>query len=285
MNQYILQQYKETLKRLALGVEVIDDMRRMDPVRPVRIDIERRLPHTMQEPKDPLRVAQPMGRAPSAMCCHSSGRYALTYYPGLKDHLILRLYDHDRYYIPRRLQVPLLTEAQVQTPALAHINLRVRRPVLFPGAAYNVSCTATGLRGTVSRGGQPMRWAIVEATLPDTDVLVGRTRSDDRGEFLLLLGPEAAPDSDIPRYIEARVSVAGPFEFPVPSNPDLPGQDNLWDLPLEVLPDPGLPDPVSGGVAYPAGYAVDLVSIRMVRFEVGTLLTGLSVAPFEFSLS
>jgi hypothetical protein len=130
-----------------------------------------------------------------------------------------------------------------------------------------------------------MRWAIVEATLPDTDVLVGRTRSDDRGEFLLLLGPEAAPDSDIPRYIEARVSVAGPFEFPVPSNPDLPGQDNLWDLPLEVLPDPGLPDPVSGGVAYPAGYAVDLVSIRMVRFEVGTLLTGLSVAPFEFSLS
>lgn len=284
MNQFTPQQYNETLHRLALGIEVIDVMRRIGPMRPVRIDIERGLPHSMQHPRAPFRVAQIRGRAPQVMSRHHSGRYAITYYPGLGDHLIMRLYDNQRYYIPRRLRVPLLTEAQIQTPALGHVDLRVRRPVLFPGAAYNIGTTTTGLRGSVLRGGQPMRWAIVDATLPGNSTLVGRACSDDRGEFLLLLNSEAAPDSDILRTIDARVSVAGPLTAPVPSDPDLSGRDELWDLPLEVLPAPGLPDTVSSGETFPAGYTVDLGSARTVTFEIGTLLNGRSVASFEFTL-
>lgn len=284
MNRYTTSEYREASQRLALGVEVVDRVREMGLMHPVRIDIEREVPHTMKSAGTDYHLHQPPGRPPDALSRHFSGRYALLYHSVTGAHVILRIYDHQRYYIPRRLQVPLLTEEQIEAAATRDVGLRIRRPVLFPGAAYDLSRTATGLRGSVVRDGAPLRWAVIDATMPDSGELVGRARSDDRGEFLLLLTPGAAPDSDLPRTIDVRVSVAGPATAPVPASAGVPDQDEFWDLPLEVLPTPGDTDDVSAGDAFPADYATALSATRTVSFEIGKLLTGADEAPFEFSL-
>jgi hypothetical protein len=284
LNIYVASQYLESIHRLALGLELIDPIRERGLMHPVRVDIENQLPHPSKEPKDPYCLPQSAGQVPGSMCRHHSGRYALLYYPGIGTDVVLRIYDHSRYYVPRRLQVPLLTTAEIEQPENSHFQLRARRPVLFPGAAYDISRRATGLRGRVLRDDEPMRWAVINANLPGNNALIGRARSDDRGEFLLILAPTAAPASDITRTIEVRVSVSGPAAKPVPDSPDLPGQDDLWDLPLEILPAPGLADNVSAGHTLPAGYAASPSATRIVAFHLGRFITGIDEEPFEFSL-
>lgn len=283
MNSYVAGKYLEKIHRLALGVEFIDPIRDRGLMHPVRVDIEREIPHAMKRPAAPYCCLQSTGLAPSSLCRHPSGRYALLYYPGIGTHITLRIYDHSRYYVPRRLQVSLLTLKQLEEQETPNYLLRQRRPVLFPGAAYDLCGTATGLRGRVLREEQPMRWAFIDARLPDTNSLVGRARSDDRGEFLLLLFPGAAPASDLTRMIQIRISVSGPTMAPVPDSGDIPGRDFLWDLPLEVLSDPGLNDDVALGNALPADY-VTMPNTRLVDFEIGRMATGIEVAPFEFVL-
>lgn len=283
MNSYVAEKYLVKVHQLALGIEFIDPVRDRGLMYPVRIDIEREIPHAMKRPVAPYCCLQSPGLAPGSLCRHPSGRYALLYYPEIGNHVTLRIYDHSRYYVPRRLQVPLLTLEQLENPANRNHALRQRRPVLFPGAAYDLCGMATGLRGRVLRNEQPMRWAFIEARLPATDSLVGRARSDDRGEFLLLLSPGAAPASDLTRIIQVRISVSGPTLVPVPDPVDIPGRDFLWDLPLEVLPDPGLADDVSPGNALPPGY-VTMSATRLIDFEIGRLSTGIEAAPFEFVL-
>ncbi|MGB7922043.1 MAG: hypothetical protein WCF57_02235, partial [Pyrinomonadaceae bacterium] len=158
---------------------------------------------------------------------------------------------------------------------------RLRRPALFPGAAYDISETATGLRGRVMRDGKPMRWARVEARLPGSKVLVGRAHGDDRGEFLLLLGTNASPLSDLENPLTIRVTVFGPTVAPVPATPDLPGLDPLWDLPLEIAAAPGAPDPVSAGETMPANYEPKPLNGTDVDFILGKLRSG--IADFIFS--
>lgn len=283
MNSYVAETYLEKVHQLALGIEFIDPVRGRGLMHPVRVDIERGIPHAMKQPADPYCAFQSIGRAPRSLCRHPSGRYALLYTPGIGDRLTLRIYDHSRFYVPRRLQVPLLTLEQLEDPENRDVLLRQRRPALFPGAAYDICGMATGLRGRVLRDGQPMCWACIDARLPEDDALVGRARSDDRGEFLLLLSPGAAPASDLTRTIPVRISVAGPVVEPVPAQADIPGRDPLWDLPLEVLPDPGLPDDVASGDALPPGYATMAATV-MVDMEIGRMLTGIEVPPFTFVL-
>lgn len=283
MNKNVPEEYVEIVHRLALGIECIDLLRERGLMHPVRIDIERGLPHSMKKPKDSYCCSQTLGRVPSSFCRHTSGRYALLYYPGLGKHINLRIYDHSSYYVPRRLQVPLLAMADLEQPEKNHPSLRQRRPVLFPGAAYDVSGKATGLRGRVMRDGKAMRWAFIEAVLPGSVSLVGRARSDEHGEFLLLLSSETVPSSDLTRTIQVQVSVSGPFEsLPIPEQKEIPYLDKFWDLPLEEVPEPGLADNVSSGNSFPAGYATPLSSVRDVKFEIGRILTGNEVAPLEF---
>jgi hypothetical protein len=283
MNSHVAEKYLEKMHQLALGIEFIDPVRGRGLMHPVRVDIERAIPHEMKRPADPYCAAQSNGRVPCSLCRHPSGRYALLYSPGIGNQLIVRIYDHCRFYVPRRLQVPLLTLEQLEIPAQRDPSLRRRLLALFPGAAYDHCGMATGLRGRVLRNGQPMRWAWIEARLPENDALVGRARGDDRGEFLLLLAPGAAPASDLTRTIQVRISVAGPSVAPVPSQVDIPGQDVFWDLPLEVLPAPGLADDVALGDALPAGY-VTMSAVQTVEMEIGRMLTGIEVPPFEFVL-
>lgn len=267
---------------LALGLEPRDALRGQRVAHPVRVDLEHPFGRALRRRSEPYRSEVRPGAPQAKVSRHDSGRHVLLYHPTLGDHVDLRLYDHDRTYVPRRLRVPLL--AQAAAPALPPAH-RIRHPVLFPGAGHPVSERVAGLRGRVLRAGAPMRWARIEARLPNGNALVGRAQGDDRGEFLLLIEPGAAPFGDLAAPIAVRVIVSGPAVVPQPATPDVPARDPFWDLPLETVPAPGAPDTVSSGEAPPEGYAVSLAASRIVPFELGRILTGADVAPFEFSLA
>jgi hypothetical protein len=96
--------------------------------------------------------------------------------------MALRIFDRERRYVPRRLSVPLDPAGGTMV-----------RPLLYPGAAVDVSYTATGLRGRLLRAsGAPVRWARVDVRIPGRTTPLGVAHGDDRGEFVLLLPPEAA---------------------------------------------------------------------------------------------
>src|SRR6185436_13476384 len=155
---------------------------------------------------------------------------------------------------------------------------RIRRPVCFPGAAYDFSATTTGLRGRVTRGGKPMRWARVVAVLDGTTVVVGRAHGDDRGEFLLLINAAVTTGSATPKPLNIDVTVLGPAAAPTPSSPDLPKLDPLWDLPLEFLAAPGVDDPVATGVQppdQPPAQNYTATVTRTVEFTLGKCLSGI----------
>src|SRR5205085_5759924 len=154
------------------------------------------------------------------------------------------IFDNARRFVPGGMSIPVLTRVQAE---LSPYTGRFRRPFLFPGAAYDVSDRATGLRGRVVRGGLQMRWSRVEATLPGSGVLVGRGHGDDRGEFLLLISSAAIPVGDLVNPLSINVTVFAPAAVPAPATPELPSLDPLWDLPLETASTPGAADPVTAG--------------------------------------
>lgn len=286
MSQFVATEYLENVHRLALGIELIDTASERGLLHPVRVDIENGLPHSMKRVNAPHCGLQSFGRVPDSLCRHPSGRHALLYYPGIADNIILRIYDHSRYYVPRRLEVPLLTLKEFEDFEKTHLlqsNMHrlQRRPYLFPGAAYPVSSGATGIRGRVERDGQPMRWAFIEAMLPVSNQVVGRARSDDRGEFLLILSTWAALIA-LSRKFSVEIRVAGSTKAHEPDPADIQSIDMLWDLPLEILKElqPEEPDEVALGITLPADY----VSVsRSVEIELGGILTG-EEASFQFAL-
>ena len=290
MNQYVASEYLENTHRLALGVQPQDYLLERGLMRHVRVDIERGLPHTMLGERAHYCRPQRRNLPPDALCRHNAGKFTLLFYNGIPAEIDLRIYDHSRHYVPRRLRVPLRTLAQVQETeaeeALDYMFGRVRRPVLFPGAAYDIGETVTGLRGRVLRDDEPMRWCAIEARLPVSRALVGRARGDDRGEFLLVITPSAAPEGDLDASgrLEVEVSIAGPSTPPLASTADLADLDDLWDLPLEIVPPPGDTDDVSTGIALPPDYVIAPTAVRNVEFELGRMLTGRDIANFEFAL-
>ena len=282
MNQFLPSRFAERVERLALGIEPMDAI----SARP--------LTYQLQIQHDASLLGLP--RPPIER--HTSNRYALRYQPGVTNTVDLRFFDQpDRFYkpqhdrrriVPRRLRVPILSltdvETQEQTEAdAANTNVkdfrrRIRRPTFFPGAAYDFSATTTGLRGRVTRGDQPMRWARVVATLQGTSLVVGRAHGDDRGEFLLLINATVTNGSATPKPLNIDVTVLGPDEAPTPASPDLPKLDPLWDLPLEILAAPGVDDPVATGVQPPdqppaQNYTASVT--RTVEFTLGKCLSGI----------
>jgi len=273
-------------QRLALGVEFVDALRNREPRPALRVEIERESPHKTPLPKDSYAFMQVGNRMPEAMTRHSSGRYSLCYHAGIAAALDLRIYDRSMQFLPRRLRVPLQTLADVlaieSAESLDFFSARVRRITLFPDNAYHLGGGETGLRGRVLRAGLPMRWAFVEARAMATDAVVMRARTNQHGEFLLVLPPQATPASDLAATFSLRLSVAGPAVAPVPITSALPAQDNLWDVPQELLPAAGLPDTVATGEAFPSGFITALSTVRTVSFASGRLLTGRDEADFNF---
>lgn len=234
MNEFLPSRFSENVKRLAIGLEPIDAALRLRVTH--RIDVT-------------FDVA-PLGLPRPTIDHHRTGLHVLLYDPKLTSPVDVRFVDNLRRYVPRRIRIPILTRAAADAAPAAR---RIRRPVLFPGAAYDVT-DATGVRGRVVRGGQIMRWARVEARLPGAGRVVGRAHGDDRGEFLLLIGSEASPVGDLNPPLGVEVTVLGPAAPPVPPTPDRPQIDPLWDLPLEEAALPGASDPVTSGDTQPTGY-------------------------------
>ena len=134
--------------------------------------------------------------------------------------------------------------------------MAIVHPSLYPGAAYEVGRTATGLRGRLllSDGETPLRWGRVTATLPGGTVVVGRAHGDDRGEFILLVTADATGIGALPASFELELRVYGLLSPVTPSDDALPSKDPLWDLPLEPIPVSPAVDEVSSGELVPSAY-------------------------------
>jgi hypothetical protein len=275
LNQFLDNRYIERIDRLALGLEPVDAQRLHRVARPLSIDVERPPKAVVLPPAalNPYAIGPkpPKQRPQVRLDRHASCLHVLLYYPALVDTVDIRIYESLREFVPRRFTIPLHTAATVDNFAYTD---RVRRPFLYPGAAYDPDSCSTGIRGRVLRGGQPMRWARIEATLPGTTTVVGRAHGDDRGEFLLLIGTNAIPIGDLVNPLTLQVTVHGPATIPVPVPPSLASQDQLWDLPLETPPAPGVTDMVSSGESLPVNYTAN--STTNIDFNLGELRSGLA---------
>jgi hypothetical protein len=183
---------------------------------------------------------------------HGSGRFVLVYDRTVRTPLTVRLVPRDRRYVPRKLQFAIATETAVLNAENAGNDVpttnRVWRPVLFPGAGYDVPDTATGVRGAVTKAGKPLRWVRIEATIGN--LVIGRAHGDDRGEFLLVLGQHDGAFGDLVSPIAVTITVyarSAPLAFDQ--------KDALSDLPVETAAGPGVvPDDVSAGITLPSLY-------------------------------
>ncbi len=281
MNEFLASTYVESVQRLALGIEPIDAARRDRVAGPLDASFD-------GVPLPPARPLCPfgwsgfdLGNVLRRVDRHNSCLYVIVYRRGLTVPIDLRLVDRTRRFVPRRLRFPVASEQDVlqgeAVGAVVPASRRIRRPLLFPGAAYAISETATALRGRVLRGGVPMRWARVEARLP-TGELMGRAHGDDRGEFLLVLGENPVNFGDLVSPLTVEVTAVAPDPVPTPSTPDLPGLDPLWDLPLEAAPQPGLPDTVSSGEDLPTSYTPGRRVTTAVALPLGKVSS--DVPPF-----
>ncbi len=264
MNEFLSSRFVERVERLIIGIEPTDAQRRMRIAHPIDVVLDRRsfspVPSSWETAlglSDPIGSRHPIPR-------HDSCRHALVFPPGMDSPIAIRMFDRARRFVPRRISYPIPADITVASPPS-----RVRRPALFPGAAYDVSPTATGIRGRVTWSQStanevPARWVRVEAVI--NGQIVGRAYGDDRGEFLLLLRSEAGGLGDLPAPLIADVTVFGP-PAPIAVSPD----DPFGDLPIETLL--ADPDTISPGESLPVGYASTAQSSRPVTFELGRLST------------
>ncbi|MDQ5821584.1 MAG: hypothetical protein M3540_09095 [Actinomycetota bacterium] len=240
MNTFLPETYVEVVHRLAIGLEPLDSTRPSRIARPLDVAVE-----------------GPAGR----LARSRSGRYKLVYGPDVATPIPpavttpveVRFIARDRRYVPRRLRFSISPESAILAAEGAGGSFpaaqRSWRPRLFPGAAYDVSETATGFRGRVTRGGAPVRWTRVEASVNGS--VLGRAHGDDRGEFLLLLGPNLTNLGELDP-LQVKVTVRAPVP-PLPVDPN----DALADLRVEPTSGPGLVTvDVLTGVQPPPAYAV-----------------------------
>jgi hypothetical protein len=244
MNEFLPSIFDERVYRLALGLEPLDAITAGRIAQPVDVTLDGSPVVGPDTPPWP----EPSGASGLfALPRHRSGRFVLLHDSKVDTPVSLRLVPADRRYVPRRITFAFLDEA---AGGNAPTWSRAWRPLLFPGAAYNVEQTATGIRGTVTSGGASVRWTRVEASIAGT--VIGRAHGDDRGEFLLVLGPntDVSGTGDLVSPTDVTIDVYG-------RNPALPQDpsDPLADLPLETAAAPGVtPDDVSNGVDLPDHY-------------------------------
>jgi hypothetical protein len=297
MNQFLAERYVEIVHRLLLGIEPVDAARRSRIGHPIEVAIEgppfppwppqpaAELERYLRQLLDSRRtLSDTMARVPR----HATCRHALLHRPDLTDHVDVRLFDRGRRFVPRRLRIPLTPLSDPTDPALLDavpFAERVRRPSLFPGKAYDVSESATGIRGRVVRPDPldpakelPVRWPRVRALIGTSPV--GWAHGDQNGDFLLLLDSSAVPAVTLTTPLAVNVTAYAPPAPPVPASALLPRVDEYWDLPLEVLAAPGVtPDPTGAGDYVPTTYtAASTPPPPPVTFRYGVLLGGL--APF-----
>lgn len=240
MNELLPRRYSEVVHRLAAGIEPRDAVGGSRAGAAARVSLE-------------YPAALP-GARPLA---HAAGRWSIRYVPSLPDHVDVRIEDPTRRFVARRLRLPIvdmqaLRDAEAVAGSVPAAN-RTWRPALFPGAAYRASPSTTGVRGLAIHAGAPARWARVEARVPNRDVQ-WRAHSDDRGEFLLLIGPDRHGPVELAEVLTITIDIFAADPATIKAAPTT--TDPLWDLPLESVAPPGPDDPVCRGVTLPLGFSV-----------------------------
>lgn len=261
-NQYLASRFVEHVQRLALGIVAVDALHDARISHPIAITFD----------EVPLGLPRPK------IMRHSSTAFALLYDARVGDEIVIRLFDSTktiwskyndrRRFVPRRLRIPLLARETADAKPIAQ---RARQPVLFPGAAYNVSDCATGMRGRVLHDEAVVGWARIQAVHPDTGNTVGIAHCDDRGEFLLLIDSNAAGLAELANPLPLELHVHVPTTPAV--SDDVKKLDSLWDLPIEDVAAPGDPDTVCGG-ALPWDPWTDTGTFT-IDFTLGTLMGGM----------
>jgi hypothetical protein len=264
MNVFLPSAYAELVYRLALGLEPRDALRHGRIARPLEIALDG-VPTASGRRRKLGDLGASVGL--SHLDRHRSNRWVLLYDPVVEGPVDVRLVPRDRRFVPRRIRLRITSLADVLAAEAQGTDVpaasRVWRPFLFPGAAYDIHETATGVRGRVLEGGAPRRWTRVEARIGNT--VIGRAHGDDRGEFLLVLG-QTANFGDLQPTVTVTIRVHG--RTPAPAlNP----ADPLADLPLETTALPGVsPDPVAEGRQLPNQY-VQLAQRAGVALPIGRL--------------
>jgi hypothetical protein len=259
VNRFVPEDYSETFTRLALGIEPQDALRGRSLPRPVTVTLD--------------AVQAPVTDISTRVDSHGSGRFAVRFGPGVESPVNVRFLDPTRHYVPRRISFPIVGIDEVTAAEITNLDVpvtrRQRRPALFPGAAYDQTECATGVRCRARRDGRPLRWARAEASLVDGPV-IGRAHGDDRGELLLVLTGDPDSSGDLPDLLEVDVTVFGRDPATLPAEPALPALDPLWDLPLEMAASPGVAvDPVAKGVEPPPAYT--RTATRRLGLELGRI--------------
>lgn len=273
-NSFLPDTWGESIRRLRVGIEPVDALASPPPLHGVDLHLEQvPRPHPVPEGTGAVEGSADGAGLPRLQR-HRSGRFAILFGEDRPSPLDVRLVCADRRYVPRRLRIPVLTEAVAVTqesdherPPFPAVTPRVRRPALFPGAAYGVQAGATAIRGrALHADGTPVRWTRAVAR-PDAANLpiLGRAHGDDRGEFLLLLtSTDAQLGAPLSVDVSVRVTVtarpAPPVDTPVGSR-----DDPLWDLARELLGPPGGPDPVADGTVDPAGFTATVTRVLTCR--------------------
>lgn len=198
-----------------------------------------------------------------------------------KTSLEVRIFDRRWRYSPRRVDVPVPADFDPDFEKRPRVRLRIRRTALYPGPAYGVMSGSTGIRGRVTLGGVPVRWARARvAAAVDEDPPIAVAYGDDRGEFLLIVPGARSTLSGSTGTFQLSVEVSTP---PQPSAAMLKAiaRDPLADLAMEPMdaaveihdPHHGpifeQPDPKAMGWTWPAAYSV--AETRTVTFTAGTI--------------
>ncbi len=274
VNQVLAARWTEQVVRLAIGIEPVDGLGRGGPLPDLQVALERvPRPHPVPVGAGDLGDYQ-VGIDLPAVTRSRSGRFAVTYLVAdLASPTTVRIFDPGRRFVPRRLAIPVPTEAQVIAQEQAHtanpwppVVSRAFRPWLHAGAAYGTQAGATVIRGrAVHADATPARWCRVHATDAEQGTPLGWAHGDDRGEFLLVL---VSSDAQLVNPSSSDLAVAVSVRArPVPVTPNTPAEstaDPLWDLVVETLPSPGAPDPVSNGRTDPAGFTAGATATLVV---------------------
>ena len=296
MNELLAPVWIERVTRLRLGVEPVDALGRPGPLGGLGLHIEN-VPRPAPLPMG-IPAPVPFGDVDDSaglpgVPISPSGRFALAFGRTALDALeriVVRLVDPRRRYVPRRLSIPVpdldtvraAEAARDVNPATA-LTPRTCRPALFPGAAYGVAAGATAVRGRVTwgAGGPSARWVRVVArteaieihaddgTVTTVQPVLGHAHGDDRGEFLLVLGPlptELALGTSRTVEVEIRVSARPEPALDAPvDSPTGSRADPLWHLPVEPMATLDPPDEVAAGAVDPAGFTASVVQTLTCR--------------------
>jgi hypothetical protein len=270
------------LHRLALGVECLDAV----TGRRLRTSV------LVGREVDPLLL--PRGYDPEWPCFSLPGKGVGRSYLRfdqtipVRTPLLLRLLDPSRRLVPRRLELPLWTLAEIltaeATPPVVPAASRILRPWLWPGSAALLSSGMTVIRGTIRTGSAPVRWARLTA-IRHGDVAVGHGHADERGEFVVVITGTGSLPPPAPSTIDIDLQVIAPDPATAPPIDPL---DPYADLVVEPVTRPSNPpqpaeldNPVLRGTATPAGYQPNTAHVPMLTVPVGAQVSLTDPIPFS----